>query len=111
VKVRRIIGPDVLARAAGAGGGEDATGVARSRPAAGGGNGGGVVRVWDPLYAKVAAEGPPSGDRGDGVGETPMVPYEDAWAAARRRAAEALVGDTVPAEYRRMVREFFAEGR
>jgi len=119
VKVRRIIGRDVPARAAGAGGGEDAAGVARSRPAAAGrevadrpgGDADGVVRVWDPLYAKVAAKGPPSGDRGDGVRVSPMVPYEDAWAAARRRAAEALVGDTVRPEYRRMVREFFAEGR
>ena len=71
------------------------------------------MRVWDPLYAKVTRDRPPPPGNGDSdrKGTPPMVSYQDAWAKARRRAAEALTRDTIQPEYRRMVREFFAEGR
>ncbi len=36
-----------------------------------------------------------------------QIPYDRAWADARRRAAEAMDKGTVPAEYRQLVRDFF----
>ena len=40
-----------------------------------------------------------------------QIPYDRAWADARRRAAEAMDKGTVPAEYRRLVRDFFDTDR
>ena len=62
------------------------------------------VRVYDPRYAKVLAGSEP----GAGPATDDSVRYEDAWQAARRRAADVLDRGEVPHEYRRVIRAFFA---
>jgi len=113
LEVTEIVAPEVLSRATGAGGGEDIGGTAAAKPATGNDPKaaparGGSVPVWDPLYEKFVrlsgSDGNGGADRGG-----PVVAYEDAWALARRRAGDALARGAVPHEYRRMVREFFAE--
>ncbi len=66
---------------------------------------GGVVRLYDPQYADVAPAPALAGQRP----ATPYRPYDDAWSAARRRAADALRQDTVVPEYRPILREFFRD--
>ena len=67
-----------------------------------------AVNVYDPLYKP-----PPSGpEGGEGLpatsaGAEPLVPYADAWAAARARADQALRQGQVPAQYTNLVRDFF----
>ncbi len=41
------------------------------------------------------------------AGRNVQIPYDQAWADARRRAVEAMDKGAVPAEYRRLVRDFF----
>jgi hypothetical protein len=70
------------------------------------------VAVFDPSYAKILASA-----KGDGRGgeKEPaadaargLVPREDAWAAARRRALEALAEPKrIPPRYSQLVRDFF----
>lgn len=113
LKVTEIVAPDLLARASGAGGGEDTGGTAATKPVTGNDGTaaparGGSVPVWDPLYDKFVRRNGSDGNGGERAAG-PIVAYEDAWALARRRAADALARGAVPQEYRRMVREFFAE--
>ena len=77
---------------------------AATRPAAGG-----PPAAWATVYhpGYVSATRPPTTGPAPGLVERP-VPFDEAWAAARRRAAESLRGEGVPAEYRRLVRDFFA---
>lgn len=57
------------------------------------------------------AAAPPTPASPATVPAPPQVPYEQAWAAARRRAAAALSRRDVPAPYRQLVRDFFAADR
>lgn len=74
----------------------------------------GYATVYHPSYADLAR--PPTTHAASADGGEPktapaasgQVPYDQAWAAARRRAAEALSRQAVPAEYRQLVRDFFA---
>jgi hypothetical protein len=112
VKLVRIVRPDVLAMATAAGGEGD--GAAETKPAplatrGAGRHAGGPVHVWDPLYDKFTP-GLGSTTQRSGTSErNPVVSYDDAWLAARLRAAGALRTSSIRPEYRRMVREFFSE--
>ncbi|HUT61386.1 MAG TPA: hypothetical protein VNA25_26365 [Phycisphaerae bacterium] len=70
--------------------------------------GAGNVRVYHPRYA--AASIPDADANAASAPAAAMVPYADAWAAARARASASLARGRVPAEYRRLVRDFFAGG-
>ena len=61
----------------------------------------GWVSVYDPRYAATTA---PSVD----TSSQPALPFDQAWANARRRAAESLRADGIPAKYRPLIRDFFA---
>ena len=112
--------PGGLARRARGAGGEAASNGLRpspdagERPAAAGGR----VGVYDPLYAdvlrKTRARPRPTGDgpaqpraidTHPGANEVRLA---DAWRRARGRASAALAGGQIPAEYRPIVRRFFA---
>ncbi|NBB94692.1 MAG: hypothetical protein GVY16_03030 [Planctomycetes bacterium] len=60
------------------------------------------VRVFDPAYAATAGEASGTGDA-----MSPTRGFDDAWSAARARAAEQLGRGRVPAEYRGLVRRFY----
>ncbi|MCP4376641.1 MAG: hypothetical protein GY794_10770 [bacterium] len=108
VLLRRIVRPEVISLATA--GGSNASGAAKVQdPPPSHGDpvrtGGGMVHVWDPLYTKVnstiAPDTQPAGDA--------VVSYTDAWSEARLRAAGSLRSGKIPAEYRRMVRDFFSD--
>jgi len=66
------------------------------------------VSVYNPAYAKTARPaGAPAGPRPDDIPLT--VTLNDAWTAARARARRSLADDSIPAEYRPIVRAFFLE--
>jgi len=67
------------------------------------------VGVWNPEYARELAPKGATPRAGNGERRVErFVQPEDAWAAARRRAAESLRdAAAVPPEYRRLVRAFF----
>jgi hypothetical protein len=73
----------------------------------------GQVSVYSEQYAEALAAkngGAPAAGGRDGARE--FVARDDAWAEARRRAAEALRGGSpVPAKYRPVLRRFFLPGR
>ncbi|MDP6636760.1 MAG: hypothetical protein QGG42_17815 [Phycisphaerae bacterium] len=112
VRLVRIVRPDVLALATA--GGSDANGSADTRPATAPSTGssryaGGPVHVWDPLYERFTAGRASTTQRAGTEDPPPVVSYEDAWSAARLRAAGALRTSSIPPEYRRMVRDFFSD--
>ncbi len=69
----------------------------------------GWTSVYNPRYAELASApfttGPARAMPGVSTAE---VPYDEAWANARRRAARDLARRTVPARYRDLVRRYFA---
>jgi len=79
-------------------GGADSNGGATSP-------GGGEARVFDPMYANYVTAADGANDTAGA--EDGFVPRDRAWAAARRRAADALSSGRIPPEYRRLVRDFF----
>ena len=70
-----------------------------------------------PLPARVLVYDPSQAAGGDGnapapaatapAAASPFVNFDDAWSLARARAAEAMRADTIPSEYRDLVRRFF----
>ena len=62
------------------------------------------VGVYHPEYAGTL---PAAASRATGEGREGIVEYDQAWRAAKRRAAEALAHDDVPHRYRRLIRRFF----
>jgi len=115
-----VVGAEVLAAAGGVGGGADAAGV-KSPPKVGPNGtrrrvsppkgGRGLVRVFDPEYAKILAgrKPPPKAGAGpDGAGD--FVHLDEAWQRARQGAQASLAAGKVPPEYRQIVRDFFAGG-
>ncbi|MDY7009274.1 MAG: hypothetical protein SVV80_00775 [Planctomycetota bacterium] len=66
------------------------------------------LTVYNPLYTPTTAT--TSTDSAT-TGGNIRIPYEKAWADARRRAAEAMDKGNVPAEYRQLVRDFFDTDR
>ena len=112
VKLVRIVRPEVLALATSGGGdgdGNTATQPAVSPPDHRSAAAGGPVYVWDPLYDELRLDRSPT-TRGAGTDDpAATVTYNDAWSAARLRAAGALRTGGVPSEYRAMVREFFSD--
>jgi hypothetical protein len=98
--------PTPATRTAGNNGGHQG-GDSASREANEPGAGGGYVSVYDPRYAA------PSGGGASDANRSPSsppadVPYADAWAAARARAADHAQRGDVPPAYRRLVHDFFA---
>jgi len=77
----------------------------------------GYATVYNPDYAALARPATTDTAPGADADEQPaiaavrQVPFEQAWAAARRRAAEAISRRDVPAEYRQLVADFFAAER
>ncbi len=61
------------------------------------------LTVYNPLHTPPASTAATDAAAGVNV----QIPYDRAWADARRRAAEAMDKGTVPAEYRQLVRDFF----
>ena len=62
--------------------------------------------IYNPAYAAVAdANASPATQAGTPAPQ--FVPLDDAWAQARARAAEAMRANTVPPQYRDIVRRFF----
>jgi hypothetical protein len=112
VELVRIVRPEVLALATsgtGDGAGTATTQAADSNPDHRSAAAGGTVHVWDPMYAKFNPDRSPT-TRGAGVDDpSSAVTYNDAWSAARLRAAGALRTGGVPSEYRAMVRQFFSD--
>jgi hypothetical protein len=112
VRLVRIVRPEVLTVVTA--GGSDANGSAGTRPAVPSSKhpqryAGGPVHVWDPLYDKLNSARRSTTQRGGGEDPPPVVSYNDAWSAARLRAAGALKTSSIPPEYRRMVRDFFSD--
>jgi hypothetical protein len=64
------------------------------------------VSVYDPQYANLMAGRPATGESAK-VAPAEAVPYQDAWSAARRSAAENLARGRTPPQYRQLVRDFF----
>lgn len=108
--------PDLLAAAGlptpttlAAEGNGDRTGLARAANEANESPslGGGYVSVYDPRYAAYARPA-----EADAIIAQPApraaVPFADAWALARARAADHAQRGEVPAAYRPLVRDFFA---
>jgi hypothetical protein len=62
--------------------------------------------VYNAAYAGVADANAPAAPPGAATA-TQFVSFDDAWSQARARAAEALRADTIPPEYRDIVRRFF----
>ena len=62
--------------------------------------------VWNPDYANVADANAPAPTPA-AVSPAAFVPADEAWAAARGRASDALAAGRVPPEYRDLVRRFF----
>ena len=69
----------------------------------------GRVAVYAPEYAKALAAGKGAAGGGEGGAdvERGMVPRDDAWSAARRKAVEAIARAEVPPQYRQLVYDFF----
>ena len=70
----------------------------------------GWVNVFDVRYelaTRPSAPYPPRTEPSE-IRIAADVPFDEAWAAARGRAAESLRRQAVPAEYRQLVRDFFA---
>ncbi len=65
-------------------------------------------RRWAEPATSVASTGP---DLPPTASAPEAVPYDQAWAAARRRAEQALDRQAVPHQYRQLVRDFFAADR
>ena len=65
----------------------------------------GTVRVYDPEYSAVAASETPEDMESPDAG---MVPFTDAWTAAKSRAAKSLAPRTVDPKYHATLRAFFA---
>ena len=117
VRLVKIVRPDVLALATA--GGSDANGSGETGPAVSSSKhprryAGGPVHVWDPLYDKLNSARRSTTQRAgvedpSPVVSYPVVSYNDAWSAARLRAAGALRTSSIPPEYRRMVRDFFID--
>jgi len=62
--------------------------------------------VYSPAYAAVADANAPAAP--PGAAPVPQfVSFDDAWSQARARAAESLRANTIPPEYRDIVRRFF----
>ncbi len=75
---------------------------------------GGYATVYNPSYAELTstASAPTPGEAPPVAPAAPVqMPYEQAWDAARRRAAEALRAQAVPARYRQLVRDYFSSDR
>jgi hypothetical protein len=73
----------------------------------------GYATVYNPGYSNLISPATDTAPAAHGA-ERPtlaQVPYDQAWAAAQRRAAEALSSQDVPGEYRQLIRDFFAKGR
>ncbi len=68
------------------------------------------VPAYAPLTVYNPSHIPPTATAATGTAPAEInvqIPYDRAWADARRRAAEAMDKGTVPAEYRQLVRDFF----
>jgi len=71
----------------------------------------GWTGVYNPAYAEVARTRPAEAAPETAPAAVPAaLPFDRQWAAARRRAADALRARAVPPEYRRLVRDFFEAG-
>lgn len=70
----------------------------------------GHVRVYDPEYAKLlsARRAAAAAPKPTPVGPGEFVHLDDAWSRARRRAEADLSAGKVPAQYRPLIRNFFA---
>jgi hypothetical protein len=62
--------------------------------------------VYNPAYAGIADANAPASPPG-AAPALQFVSFDDAWSQARARAAEALRANTIPPEYRDIVRRFF----
>jgi hypothetical protein len=62
--------------------------------------------VYNPAYAALADANAPAAPQG-ATPATQFVHLDDAWSQARARAAEAMRANTIPPEYRDIVRRFF----
>jgi hypothetical protein len=62
--------------------------------------------VYNPAYAALADANAPSAPQA-GTPARQFVPLDDAWSQARARAAQAMRANTIPPEYRDIVRRFF----
>jgi hypothetical protein len=63
----------------------------------------GSVRVFDPAYAamvKTAASSP-------SAAAPAMIRFDDAWSAARARAAAAARSSEIPPQYQQLIRDYF----
>lgn len=65
------------------------------------------VRVWDPDYARLLTTRPVGQGGTDPAPAGPLVPFDQAWQAARRKAEQALDAGEIPPEHRSLVRRFF----
>ena len=76
--------------------------TAKSAPA-------GWAHVFNPEYAEFAKAGPTDTAPARQAQTPPIsVPFDRQWNQARRRAAQALQRQTIPPEYRQLMRDFFA---
>lgn len=109
---RRRIKAAILAAAGASGGGGDGAKSNGAKTVAGGnGQGDGQTRggkgvlVYDPAYAAAMKQ---MGKGAPDAGDDNRVAMDDVWRDSRAKASAALDAGRVPAEYRRIIRKFFA---
>jgi len=101
-EIAQRMGAEEVARAGAGGGGKPHPPQPATGPA-------GWTTVYDPRYAALATM-PATGAATGAGAAAPVVgrTFDDAWADAQARANRAIDRGDVPAEYRQLVRDFFA---